>query len=70
MTGTIGFWLRIGLIGLSGWLMNAAGVSIYDPTTETISIHVDHLAAAIGAFISFIGWKGWHSLAKKEGGKT
>jgi hypothetical protein len=70
MTGTIGLWLRIALIAASGWLMSIAGVSIYDPVTETISIHVDDLAALIGAVASLGTWKAWHSRAKKAGGVT
>ena len=69
MNGQIAFWSRIALLAASGGAASA-GLSIYDPATDTITIQVDSLASIIGAVGSFLVWGVWHRITKNSGGVT
>ena len=69
MNGTVAFWIRIGLLAISGGAANA-GLSIYDPATDTITIQVESLASIFGAVGSFLVWGVWHRITKNTGGVT
>ena len=76
MNGTIGFWIRIVLLALSGGAAagGVVGIFTYDPVTDTITIPVEGLAsviATVGAGAGgFLGWAGLHRKAKSSGGVT
>jgi hypothetical protein len=68
MSGTIGFWVRIALIAVSGWFASVSGLQVYDPETETITVHVDQISALVASVLSITSWKFLHGVAKKKGG--